>query len=100
MLNLCILLIIGLWWQAVGTAALAQTSLLEVRVSAAMGAVSVISRTRGSAATVPLKRGQFLYPGDIIETGAGRAVLALGDGSMVIVYSQSRVVLKDFRSAG
>ncbi|HEY8460388.1 MAG TPA: FecR family protein [Blastocatellia bacterium] len=49
----------------------------------------------------PLRQGAALQPGDMIDTGlTGRVIMNLSDGSQVIVFPGSRVVLEDFRSGG
>src|SRR6202008_2253899 len=46
-----------------------------------------------------LSQGATLQPDDVIDTRAsGRVVIALGDGSQVVVFSGSRVELKNFRA--
>jgi FecR protein len=48
-----------------------------------------------------LGKGQALAPGDILDTGGGgRVVIALSDGSQVVVLPGARVVLRDFRQPG
>src|SRR5262245_9914728 len=64
---------------------------------AAPGAILYVS---GAAPSV-LSKGDTLQPGDVIDTrGSGRVVIALGDGSQVIILPGSRVELKDFQGGG
>jgi hypothetical protein len=45
-----------------------------------------------------LGKGAILRPDDVIDTrGSGRVVIALGDGSQVVIFPGSRVELKNFR---
>ncbi|HNG28644.1 MAG TPA: FecR family protein [Blastocatellia bacterium] len=54
-----------------------------------------------NAATLALRRGERLLPGDEIVTGANaRIVLSLSDGSRIVVYPGSHVRLRDFSGAG
>jgi hypothetical protein len=46
-----------------------------------------------------LRQGDTLQPDDVIDTrGSGRIVIALGDGSQVVIFPGSRVELKNFRA--
>jgi hypothetical protein len=46
-----------------------------------------------------LRQGATLQPDDVIDTRAsGRVVIALGDGSQVVIFPGSRVELKNFRA--
>ena len=46
-----------------------------------------------------LRQGDTLQPDDVIDTRAsGRIVIALGDGSQVVIFPGSRVELKNFRA--
>lgn len=46
-----------------------------------------------------LRKGDTLQPDDVIDTRAsGRIVIALGDGSQVVIFPGSRVELKNFRA--
>ena len=52
----------------------------------------------GGAPSV-LRKGDTLQPDDVIDTRAsGRIVIALGDGSQVVIFPGSRVELKNFRA--
>ncbi len=52
----------------------------------------------GGAPSV-LRKGDTLQPDDVIDTRAsGRVVIALGDGSQVVIFPGSRVELKNFRA--
>lgn len=68
-----------------------------VAVRAVMGVVQV---TRyGSTATVALKEGDSLKPGDTVVTGgASRAFLRFADGSIVRVYPNSELYLQDLQN--
>ncbi|MBO0798789.1 MAG: FecR domain-containing protein, partial [Blastocatellia bacterium] len=47
-----------------------------------------------------LSRGDLLNPGDEIDTrGGGRVVIELTDGSVVVIYPNSRIAICDYRSA-
>jgi FecR protein len=64
---------------------------------AAPGAILYVSGAAPSA----LRKGDTLQPGDVIDTrGSGRVVIALGDGSQVVIFPGSRVQLKNFRAGG
>jgi hypothetical protein len=77
---------------------LAQSGPIEVRVARLSGRASL---TRGTARPFPLRRGDVLAPGDVIETGpTARVSLELSDGSQMAIYGSTRVVLQDFRQAG
>jgi hypothetical protein len=79
-----------------GMMAFAQGRAVEANVVSLSGSVTLTNTTRSAA----LRRGDKLVMGDVIETTAGaRLVLALSDGSQMIVYELSRVVMKDFRYA-
>src|SRR5262249_34703296 len=71
----------------------------EVRIAKVTGRAMLTNPSLGRAGALP--RGVALAPGDVIETGVGaRVVLELSDGSQVIVLSNARVVVNDFRKAG
>jgi hypothetical protein len=77
----------------------AQTSSSVVRVSSLSGNPRLTSQAGGAPSR--LQRGAFIAPGDLIETGAGgRVVLSLSDGSLIVIYPNSRVRMKGFRQAG
>src|SRR5262245_12337817 len=62
---------------------------------AAPGAILYVGGLTPSA----LRQGATLQPGDMIDTrGSGRVVIALGDGSQVVIFPGSRVELKNFRA--
>src|SRR5262245_3472891 len=53
------------------------------------------------AAPSALRQGATLQPGDMIDTrGRGRVVIALSDGSQVVIFPGSRVQLKNFQAGG
>jgi FecR-like protein len=53
------------------------------------------------AAPSALRQGATLQPGDMIDTrGSGRVVIALSDGSQVVIFPGSRVQLKNFQAGG
>src|SRR5262245_16929081 len=55
----------------------------------------------GAAAPSALKQGAALQPGDMIDTrGSGRVVIALSDGSQVVIFPGSLVQLKNFQAGG
>ena len=55
----------------------------------------------GAAAPSALKQGATLQPGDMIDTrGSGRVVIALSDGSQVVIFPGSLVQLKNFQAGG
>ena len=77
-----------------GMVAFAQGRAVEASVTSLSGNATLTNLTR----TAALRRGDKLAAGDVIETAAGcRLVLALSDGSQMIVYELSRVVMKDIR---
>jgi FecR protein len=48
-----------------------------------------------------LRQGATLQPSDVIDTrGSGRVVIALSDGSQVVIFPGSRVELKNFQAGG
>ena len=72
-------------------------------VNASISSVSGLVVLSGGAGRpgVAAARGVSLSPGNVIDTtGGGRAVIALTDGSMVVIQPGSLVTLKDFRQAG
>jgi hypothetical protein len=72
---------------------------VDARVSSVSGAVMFSSGAGQPAITA--SRGLALSPGNVIDTtGGGRAVVALTDGSIVIVQPGSIVTFKDFQQAG
>jgi FecR protein len=53
----------------------------------------------GGLTSSVLRNGATLQPGDVIVTGvSGHVVIALGDGSQVVIFPRSRVELKNFRA--
>jgi hypothetical protein len=53
----------------------------------------------GGVTPSALRKGDTLQPGDVIDTrGSGRVVIALGDGSQVIIFPGSRVQLKNYQA--
>jgi len=71
---------------------------VEARISSVSG--SVLFCGGASDHGTMASRGQALSPGNmIVTTGGGRAVVALTDGSIVIVQPGSVVIFKDFHQA-
>ena len=69
------------------------------------GGQALVTRTAPGAilysggAQSALRQGATLQPDDVIDTRAsGRIVIALGDGSQVVIFPGSRVELKNFRA--
>ncbi|MGH9838926.1 MAG: FecR family protein, partial [Blastocatellia bacterium] len=55
--------------------------------------------SRAGRGPFAVKRGERLEADDVITTGAGaRVVIALSDGSQVVVFANSSVTLKEFRT--
>lgn len=55
----------------------------------------------GGVTPSALRKGDTLQPGDVIDTrGSGRVVIALGDGSQVVIFPGSRVQLKNYQAGG
>ncbi len=76
----------------------AQSGLVEAHVTSVRGDVQLLSSARPGAFVI--RRNDSVSPGDEIVTGSnGRAVISLSDGSVITVLPNSRVKLKDFRSA-
>jgi hypothetical protein len=76
----------------------AQTGPVVARAASVTGPALVSSGYSANALT--LSAGYLLNPGDRVDTrGGGRVVIDLSDGSMVVVESQSLIVIKDFRQA-
>ncbi len=74
-------------------------SSVDARISSVSGAVMFAGGTGQPA--IMASRGLALSPGNVIDTtGGGRAVVALTDGSIVIVQPGSIVTFKDFQQAG
>ncbi len=74
--------------------AFAQNRAVEASVKSLSGSATLTNSMR----TAALRRDDKLAAGDVIETATGcRLVLDLSDGSQMIVYELSRVVMKDFR---
>ena len=79
-------------------AARAQVTSVEARIASVSGTALL-----STAAQPPsiAKRGDVLFPGEEIDTrGGGHVTIELTDGSIVLVRSGSRILLKDFRTAG
>ena len=96
-----VILTVALWAWGLSATALAQTGPAGVEVTSLRGSASLVSPARGTSRPFPLRRGEALAPGDVIETGpAGRVSLTLSDGSQILVYANTRVVLNDFRQTG
>jgi len=75
----------------------AQASPVEARISSVSGSALLLDGTPTSSEA---KRGDVLQPGQEIDTrGGGHLTIELSDGSLVIVASGSRILLKDFRAA-
>ena len=76
----------------------APISVFEARVMRITGEAQWFSQVRPAATDV--KRNDRLSPGDTIQTGrTGLVVIALTDGSQVVILPASRVTFKDFRTA-
>jgi hypothetical protein len=74
-----------------------QTAPVQAQVASVAGSVFVSGNSQGLRS---LSHGDALSPGDEIDTrGGGRLTISLSDGSLVVIQPDSRVVLKDFRSA-
>src|SRR5262245_48659821 len=81
-------------------------AMIHATAAAQIGSVAATVTRSAPGATLysggvlsPLRQGATLRPGDMIDTGlSGRVVMALGDGSQVVVFPGSRVELKDFQS--
>jgi hypothetical protein len=74
-----------------------QTAPVQAQVASIAGSVFVSGNSRGLRS---LAHGDTLSPGDEIDTrGGGRLTISLSDGSLIVIQPDSRVVLKDFRSA-
>jgi hypothetical protein len=75
----------------------AQMAPVEARIASISGTVLV---SAGPQAPGPAKRGDVLAPGDEVDTrGGGHVTIELTDGSLIVVRPDSRIVLKDFRTA-
>jgi FecR-like protein len=85
-------------WSALLTVtALSQT--MHARITRVSNTVTLQRGAGGNLSLTILKVGDLLKLGDIIDTGNGSVVIAMDDGSQVIVYPNSRVNLKDFSNA-
>jgi hypothetical protein len=82
-----------LCWFLGHSTATAQSNSGPARVRSVKGLVKC---SNGGPASFALKLGDYLQPGYVIETGNGLVMLALDDGSQVIIYPGSRVTLKNF----
>ena len=75
----------------------AQLTQVEARIASVTGTVLL---SNGTQLPAPAKRGDVLIPGQEIDTrGGSRATIELTDGSLIVVRPDSRIVLKDFRTA-
>src|SRR5262245_7253942 len=92
--SLMVIAAMACWWAPLTI--LAQSQASRARITYVTGVVTIQRNTGGNAV---LKRGDFLQLSDIIETGRGSVVIAMGDGSQVTVFPNSRVLIKDFSSA-
>ncbi|HKX33475.1 MAG TPA: FecR family protein [Blastocatellia bacterium] len=75
-----------------------QSQIPQASLTSVTGAVRFYRSVAGRLGPVALKRGELLQLGDVVDTGRGSVVIAMQDGSQVIVYPNSRVVLKDFNT--
>lgn len=84
------------FWSLSHATAAAQIHSAQARVTrAAPGAVLY----GGGVSPSALRQGDTLQPGDVIDTrGSGRVVIALSDGSQVVIFPGSRVELKNFQA--
>jgi hypothetical protein len=87
------------WWVAVSTLP-ALSQIPQARITSVNNTVMLHRSVGGNPGSAMLKAGDLLQLGDIIDTGRGTVVIAMGDGSQVTIYPNSRVRLKDFSSAG
>jgi hypothetical protein len=86
--------VISCWWMSHATAAAQSLGGKATVTRSAPGAILY----SGSAPSA-LRQGATLQPDDVIDTRAsGRVVIALGDGSQVVIFPGSRVELKNFRA--
>src|SRR5215813_1806534 len=86
--------VIFCWWMSHATAA-AQS--LGGKATVTRSAPGAILYSGGAPSA--LRQGASLQPDDVIDTRAsGRVVIALGDGSQVLIFPGSRVELKNFRA--
>src|SRR5215510_8702841 len=89
---LLFLLVASIQWAS----AMALAQALDARVASVQGTAV----RRNSQRAFILARGDSLNPGDEIDTrGGGRVVIELTDGSVVVVNSNSRIVIRDYRAA-
>jgi FecR protein len=72
----------------------------QARIFSVNNTVMLLRGVGGNPSPVILKAGDLLQLGDIIDTGKGTVVIAMNDGSLVTIFPNSRVLLKDFSSAG
>ena len=92
-----VLLLVALALACTTQTSRAQVAQVEARIASITGSVLL---SNGPQTTAPAKRGDVLNPGQEIDTrGGGRATIELTDGSLIVVRSGSRIVLKDFRAA-
>src|SRR5215475_6452924 len=76
--------------------AMAQGQALDARVASVNGP----ALRRNNQRAFILSRGDLLNPGDEIDTrGGGRVVIELTDGSVVVIHPNSRIAIRDYRSA-
>src|SRR5262249_13092593 len=81
--------------------AAAQSLSGQAQVRSMTGVVTFYNSVQGRLIPFTLRPGDILQQGNVIETGSsGPLVIALDDGSLVIIHPGSRVVLKNFSSAG
>lgn len=96
-LRMGLLALIGLSF--ISTEAGGQNIRVEARISSLSGG-SAVRQVTGRG-VFPLRKGDEVTPGDEIDTrGGARVLIAMSDGSVITVMPGTRVVLKDFRSAG
>src|SRR5262252_8978425 len=90
----CLLFLVAASIQLTDATALAQA--LDARVASVQGA----ALRRNNQRAFILARGDSLNPGDEVDTrGGGRVVIELTDGSVVVVNPNSRIAIRDYRTA-
>jgi hypothetical protein len=94
---LCSGMIAMVCWLIASDSAAAQIPVGVAQVTKTGTGAIYYSQIQGPSSSSPLTKGTNLKMGDVIETVGGRVVLALSDGSQVIIYERSRVELRDFR---
>jgi hypothetical protein len=71
---------------------------VEARAAGVSGKAVI---TRSARTVSPLRRGERLQPGDVVDTsGGGRVRIELSDGSIVIMQPGTKLILQDFTAAG